>query len=134
MRIRAAIAAATILTFAAGAALADEINYAGYLTGATASPATPTHGKGNVLAQLDTESGQLDYTVDFSGLGGPATGAQFVIAGGQTLQASPSGGTLKVSDAQARDLRAGKWSFAVDTAAYPQGEIGARVTRSNSNF
>ena len=72
-----AITAAAILIFAAGAAHATIINFAAVLKGSSEVPPNTTAGKGEVSAQLDTDTRTFTYRVTYSGLTGPATGARF---------------------------------------------------------
>ena len=98
MRLKAAIAAAAILTFAAGAANADAQKYVARLTGAAEVPSNAATAKGDITAMLDTDTSELTYTVTYSGLSGPATGAGFHGPAGKAAEgpvvsaaASPAG-------------------------------------------
>ncbi len=140
MRLSAAIATAAILTFAAGAANADAQKYVARLTGAAEVPPATSSGAGLITAMLDTDTGQLDYTVTFSGLSGPATGAGFHGPAGKAAEApvtvpatgavSPISGTVKLTVQQTRDLNSGAWYFNIETAADPKGEIRGQLRRS----
>ena len=134
-----AITAAAILIFAAGAAHATIINFAAVLKGSSEVPPNTTAGKGEVSAQLDTDTQTFTYRVTYSGLTGPATGAHFhgpaapgvdapvVIAAKDP--ASPITGSAQLTDAQIADLKNGKWYFNVHTKATPAGEIRGQVRR-----
>ena len=139
MSLKAVIAAAAILTFAAGAANADAQKYVAHLTAGAEVPPTTTAAKGDISALLDTDTGQLSYTVTFSGLSGPATAADFHGPGGKTTEApvaaagagttSPISGVLKLTVQQTRDLNSGNWYFNVETGANPKGEIRGQLKR-----
>lgn len=141
MRIRAAIAAATLLMVAAGAANADEFKFKAILTGAAAIPSSPSPGRGEVTALVDTDTGEFNYTVIFSGLSGPVVAGEFrgpvgADAQGPVVAATPGGkapiqGSLTLTKAQLHDLRLGAWYFDVQTSAYPKGEIGGRLKRED---
>jgi hypothetical protein len=139
MRITAAIATAAILTFAAGAANADAQKYVAHLTAGAEVPPTTTAAKGDITAVLDIDTGELSYTVTFSGLSGPATAADFHGPAGKAAEApvvaagagttSPISGTVKLTLQQTRDLNSGNWYFNVDTSANPNGEIRGQLQR-----
>ena len=142
MRIQAAIATAAILTFAAaGAANADAQKYDARLTGAAEVPAATTPARGEITAMFDSDNGELSYTVTFSGLSGPVTGADFHGPAGRTAEgpvtyaaagtASPISGTIKLTVQQSRDLNAGAWYFNIETAANPKGEIRGQLRRDD---
>lgn len=130
MRLGLAIAGAAILTFSASAAIAAEQQYDGRLTG--------TAGAGHVHLDLDTDSGELDYTATFAGLTAPASAAGFhgpsktgdaplVISASVT--SSPISGVFKITTAQLRQLNAGLLWFQIDTAAR-RAALRGRITRS----
>ncbi len=139
MRLKAALAAAAILTFAAGAANADAQKYAAHLTGAAEVPSNAATAKGDITAMLDTDTGELSYTVTYSGLSGPATAAGFHGPAGKTAEgpvvaaaagaASPISGSVKLTVQQTRDLNSGAWYFNVETSANPKGEIRGQLRR-----
>lgn len=138
MRLKAAIAAAAILTFAAGAANADAQKYVAHLTGAAEVPSNTATAKGDISTLLDTDTGELSYTVTFSGLSGPSTAAGFYGPAGKTAEGpviaatgatSPISGTIKLTLQQTRDLNSGNWYFNVETSANPKGEIRGQLRR-----
>ena len=140
MNLKAILTTGAILAFAAGAAHAGIIDFAATLKGASEVPANTTTGKGELTAELDTNNRSLTYTVTYSGLTGPATGAHFhgpaapgadapvVIAA--TDAATPISGSATLTDAQIADLKDGKWYFNVHTKANPGGEIRGQVKRA----
>jgi hypothetical protein len=129
--------------FAAGfvtAASAATLEFHATMNGKSEVPPNQTAGTGDALATLDTTSKVLTYTVTFNNLTGPATAAHFhgpaapgVNAGvmvpiGGATPTSPVHGTATLTDAQIKDLEAGKWYVNVHTAANKGGEIRGQVT------
>jgi hypothetical protein len=121
-------------------ASAATIDFRADLTGKAEVPPTTSNGTGQVLATLDTDTKQLSYTMTYAGLSGPATAAHFhgpAAAGANagvavpigTNPASPTKGSVTLTDAQVRDLEAGNWYANVHTDANKAGEIRGQVTR-----
>ena len=135
-----AITAAAMLTLAAGAAHATVLHFGAALKGASEVPPNATAGRGELTADLDTDTKTLTYHVTYVGLTGPATGAYFhgpaapgvdapvVIAAKDP--ASPIDGSAQLTDAQIADLKGGKWYFNVHTKATPAGEIRGQLKRN----
>jgi hypothetical protein len=126
---------------AASSAYAESIKMEAKLDAAQEVP--PTDGKGTGTAQVtfDTETKKLDWTVEYSGLTGPATGAHFhgPAAPGENADvavplsgdlASPIKGSATLTDAQAADLEAGKYYVNVHTAANQGREIRGQVMKA----
>ena len=101
-------------------------------------PPTTSTGSGDVLATLDTATKKLSYTMTYMGLTGPATAAHF--HGPPPLSANagvavpigmppadPATGTVTLTDAQMKDLEAGKWYANVHTEANKGGEIRGQM-------
>jgi len=139
--VRVAIGA---LALAAGLAIApafaDSVKFKGSLKAAEEVPPNQSAGTGTLDATYDTASKQLNYTVNYSGLTGPATAAHFhgpaeagknagVVVPVQGSVASPIKGSATLTDAQAADLQAGKWYFNVHTDANKGGEIRGQVVK-----
>jgi hypothetical protein len=137
MMLKTAGAVAALLLFTAGAAHAATLHFMAMLSGPGEVPPNTTTGMGEVKASLDTETKAFNYAVTYSGLTGPGLAAHFhgpaepgsnappVVA--VMNAASPIKGVATLTDAQAADLRAGKWYFNVHTAAHPGGEIRGQV-------
>jgi hypothetical protein len=109
------------------------------LSGASEVPAVMTDATGKVEATLNAASNVLTWTVTYSGLSGPATGAHFhgpamagqnaaVVVPLSAPVASPITGSAALTPGQAADLIAGKWYVNVHTAANPGGEIRGQVS------
>jgi len=130
--------------FAAGwlsAASAAMIEYKATMNGKQEVPPNATTGSGDVLATLDTNTKKLSYTMTYMGLTGPATAAHFhgpAAAGANagvavpigTNPASPTSGSVTLTDAQMKDLEDGKWYANVHTEANKGGEIRGQMMRS----
>ena len=130
--------------FAAGlmtAASAAAVNYHATMTAKSEVPSNASTGSGDVLATLDTSKKTLTYTMTYMGLTGPAGAAHFhgpaapganagVAVPIGTNPASPTTGTVTLTDAQMKDLQAGKWYANVHTKANPGGEIRGQLMRS----
>ncbi len=139
MQLKALATATAIAMFTAGAASADIITFGAPLKGSSEVPPNASHGRGEVDAQLDTNTHTLSYTATYSGLSGPGTAAHFhgpahagEDAGVQVPvanPASPISGSATLTDAQISDLKDGKWYFNVHTAAIPGGEIRGQLRR-----
>ena len=134
---RTVLAAVATLAGLTGA-LADEVKYAAKLDGASETPAVDSKGSGAVDAKFDTGSKTLTWTIEYSGLSGPAVAAHFhgpapagkaagvmvPITGALT---SPIKGSAKLTDEQAKALSEGMMYFNVHTAAHKGGEIRGQL-------
>jgi len=141
MRTCLALASLSLLLAAASPARAEMINYAAELLGSDEVPPNDSMGKGKVDAIYDSTTKTLMWTVDYSGLSGPATAAHFhgpAAAGANagpivTLDpaklASPIKGEAKLTDEQANQLDKGMWYLNVHTAKHPPGEIRGQLMR-----
>jgi hypothetical protein len=125
----------------AGVAQADRITFKADLSGASEVPPVASTGKGSATATLDTATKTLTWTVDYSGLSGPATAAHIhgpaapganagVLVPFSGDLASPIKGSATLTDAQVSDLEAGKWYVNLHTAANKPGEIRGQLLRT----
>ena len=138
-RLAAALTIGTMLA-TASPALAEMVKMTATLDAAQEVPSNDSAGKGTADVTFDTESKKLDWTLEYSGLTGDATGAHFhgpADAGANADVAVPiedpkSGakGSATLTDAQATDLMAGKYYINVHTAAHPDGEIRGQVQKA----
>lgn len=121
-------------------ASAATLQYKATMTGKSEVPPNSTTGSGDVLATLNTNTKNLSYTMTFGGLTGPATAAHFHGPAGPgqnagvavpigTNPASPTSGSVTLTDQQMKDLEAGKWYANVHTAANKGGEIRGQLVR-----
>ena len=137
---RASLLAAIVTVGYLSAASAAMVDYRATMNGKSEVPPTTSTGTGDVTATLNTDTKQLNYTMTYSGLTGPATAAHFHGPAGPGQNAgvavpignnppSPSKGTVTLTDAQMQDLEAGKWYANVHTAANKGGEIRGQMER-----
>ena len=138
---RTSLLAAAFTVGCLSAASAAAIDYRATLSGKSEVPPTTSNGSGDVLATLDTASKKLSYTLTYLGLSGPATAAHFhgpaaagvyagVVVPIGTNPASPSTGSVTLTDAQMKDLEAGNWYANVHTDANKGGEIRGQLMRA----
>ena len=108
------------------------------LSGANEVPPVMSAATGTLVVALNPSTNVLNWTVSYSGLSGPVTGAHFhgpAMAGQNAgvvvpltgSMSSPITGTATLTPAQAADLAAGKWYVNLHTAANPGGEIRGQV-------
>ena len=77
MHGRTVVAMAAVMSLVAGAASAGILNFGAILRSGYELPPNASYGRGDLTAQVDTRTGQLDYTVSFTGLSGTPTAARF---------------------------------------------------------
>jgi hypothetical protein len=122
------------------AAAAAAIDFHATMNSKSEVPPTNSTGSGEVQATLNTDTKQLNYTITYTALTGPATAAHFhgpATTGENAGVAvpigkdppSPSKGTVTLTDAQMNDLEAGKWYANVHTEANKGGEIRGQMVR-----
>lgn len=105
------------------------------LNGAQEVPPNQTHGNGTAQATLDGNT--LHYTVEYSGLSGPATAAHIhgpadpnhnaPVVIPFANPASPIKGTAPLNEQQQADLKSGKYYVNVHTQQNPAGEIRGQL-------
>jgi hypothetical protein len=135
------LVAGCFAAFAATAsAKAETLDYSAILKGSTEVPANTTAGNGSVNANIDTATRKMSYTVDYTGLTGPATAAHFhgpaaaganappIVTVSGDLK-SPIKGEATLTDAQLKDFADGKIYFNVHTDANKNGEIRGQLAR-----
>ena len=135
---RTSLLAAALAVGFLSAASAATIDFRATMSGKAEVPPTTSTGSGDVLATLDTASKKLNYTMTYIGLSGPATAAHFhgpattgenagVVVPIGTNPANPTTGSATLTDAQIKDLEAGKWYANVHTDANKGGEIRGQI-------
>jgi CHRD domain-containing protein len=101
-----------------------------------------SQSKGTATASLDTATQVLTWTVDYSGLSGPATAAHIhgpadpganagIVVPFTGNLASPIKGSATLTDAQIAQLEAGKWYVNIHTDANKGGEIRGQLVRAS---
>ena len=121
------------------AAQAEQINFKSDLAPATG---VSSSGKGAATASLDTNTKTLTWTVDYSGLSGPATAAHIhgpadpganagIVVPFSGNLASPIKGSATLTDAQIAQLEAGKWYVNIHTEANKPGEVRGQLVRAS---
>jgi hypothetical protein len=122
-----------------GAAQAEQIQFKADLGPA---PGVASSGKGAATVSLDTNTKILTWTVDYSGLSGPATAAHIhgpadpganagIVVPFTGNLASPIKGSATLTDAQIAQLEAGKWYVNIHTEANKPGEIRGQLVRAS---
>jgi hypothetical protein len=121
-----------------GTALADPIKFKADLA---PGPGVASSGKGTATASLDTNTKTLTWTVDYSGLSGPATAAHIhgpadpganagIVVPFTGNITSPIKGSATLTDAQIAQLEAGKWYVNIHTEANKPGEIRGQLVQA----
>ena len=135
--------AVTLCVLASGTAFADTVALKADLEPSSEVPPRVSHGHGALNATLDTSTHQLQWTITYEGLSGPATAAHFhgPAPVGQNAKvqvpipksslASPIKGKATLTEQQATDLTGGQWYFNIHTAQNPSGEIRGQITPAN---
>ena len=106
------------------------------LSGATQVPPNASSGTGQATIKLDGD--MLSWSITYSGLSGPVTGAHFhgpapaganagVVLPFAGSLASPIVGSKQLTPAQIAQLKGGLWYANLHTAANPGGEIRGQV-------
>jgi len=127
-----------VLLLSMGLAEAEQVQFKASL--APASGVTSS-GKGSATASLDTTTKMLTWTVDYSGLSGPASAAHIhgpadpganapIVVPFTGNLATPIKGSATLTDAQIQQLEAGKWYVNIHTEANKGGEIRGQLVRS----
>jgi len=127
-----------VLLLSIGLAQAEQVQFKASL--APASGVTSS-GKGSATASLDTTTKMLTWTVDYSGLSGPASAAHIhgpadpganapIVVPFTGNLATPIKGSATLTDEQIQQLEAGKWYVNIHTEANKGGEIRGQLVRS----
>jgi CHRD domain len=135
--VRLAVIVALMLGLAVPA-FAEIVTFEVALSGANQVPPADTAGNGLLVAQFDTDTRLLSWTVTYSGLTGAPTAAHFhgpaelginagVTVGLQGDLTSPINGEAVLTAEQAADLLAGLLYLNIHTAAFPAGEIRGQL-------
>lgn len=133
--------AVTAFVLAVSPACARMIVLSATLDGQKQVPPVETAGKGTAEISYDADNRQLDWTVTYGGLSGPATAAHFHGPAGpgenaapvisfKAPLASPASGSATLTEEQAKELLDGKFYINIHTAAHKDGEIRGQVTKA----
>jgi CHRD domain len=139
--MRAYLVFAALAAFAVSPALAETLHFKATLTGPAETPPTDSKGTGTVDATYDDATKTLGWTINYSGLTGPAIAAHFhgPAAAGTAAPIevpltgsldSPIKGSATLTDAQAKDLTSGMMYFNIHTAAHKPGEIRGQMEKA----
>jgi len=131
------------LLLSGASALALKIPIQASLSGGGEVPANASPAKGLMTGVFDTDTGTLEWSVTYSGLSSAPIGAHFhgpvsylgltpeenapIQVGTPGNLASPFHGVAKIDDAQAKDLKDGRWYFNLHSKTFPAGEIRGPV-------
>jgi hypothetical protein len=141
MKLKLLAAAAALSMMTAAGAQAATVHYMATLDGKSEVPANAEKGTGMVMADLDTATKVLNYTVTYKDLTGPATAAHFhagapgangppvVPVPASAMSAGQMKGTATLTDAQIAQFDAGGVYFNIHTAAHGPGEIRGQVMK-----
>jgi hypothetical protein len=135
----AALAVAAVLA-SSGFSLAEEQRFMADLSGASEVPPNDSGGTGTANITYDTDSKELAWTIEYSGLTGPVTAAHFH---GPAAEGENAGvavpievaegtmeGSVTLNDEQAGHLAEGMLYVNIHTDAHPDGEIRGQVKES----
>jgi hypothetical protein len=120
---------------------AETIQYKATLTGPAETPPTDSKGTGTLAATFDTDTKKLEWTVEYSGLTGPAVAAHFhgpaPVGKAAPIEVplkapldSPMKGSAILTDSQAKDLTDGNMYFNIHTAEHKPGEIRGQMGKA----
>ena len=139
--MRAYLVLAALAAFSVSPALAETMHFKATLTGPAETPPTDSKGTGTVDATYDDATKTLGWTINYSGLTGPAIAAHFhgPAAAGTAAPIevplkgsldSPIKGSATLTDAQAKDLTSGMMYFNIHTAEHKPGEIRGQMEKA----
>lgn len=143
MKFATFLSIAVLAASAASPAFAEVIRLRADLSARNEVPANASSGRGTMTASIDTDTRQLSWRLEWTGLSGPSTAMHFhgpAESGANAGVAVPIpsapaesaivGGQATLTEAQLADLMAGRWYVNIHTAANPGGEIRGQVTRA----
>ena len=139
--MRSILVLAALAAFAVSPAFAETLHFKAQLSGPVETPPTDSKGVGTVDATFDPATKTLDWTVDYSGLTGPALAAHFHGPAAPGVAApievpltgsldSPIKGSATLTDSQAKDLMDGKMYFNIHTAEHKPGEVRGQMEKA----
>jgi hypothetical protein len=117
-------------------AIAEEMKFTAELAGAQEVPPVETEATGSADITYDTESMELSWTIEHSGLSGDVTAAHFHGPAAEGENAGPivpiemsdlAEGSATLDETQANSLMEGMLYVNLHTAEHPDGEIRGQV-------
>ena len=139
--MRKVLVLAALASFAALPAYAETMHFKADMAGPTETPPTDSKGTGTVDATYDSATKMLTWTIDYSGLSGPATAAHFhgPAPAGKPAPVevpikgsleSPIKGSATLTAAEAKNLMDGMMYFNIHTAEHKPGEIRGQLEKA----
>jgi hypothetical protein len=138
MKRRTVLAGAFVAVLSVSGAVAQTTSYKVTLKGSEEVPANNSKGTGTADLTYDQKTKLLKWKVTYSGLTGPTTaghihgpaepGKNAPVAIPFAKVDSPIEGSATLTDAQAADLKAGKFYINIHTAENKGGEIRGQLT------
>jgi len=122
-------------------AQAEMVNLGADLSSRNEVPPNPSSANGRADIRLDTTSGNLSWTINYSGLSAPLSAAHFhgpastganagvIVPIANAGASAPLSGMATLSPTQVADVLAGRWYVNLHTATNPGGEIRGQVVR-----
>ncbi|MBV9862292.1 MAG: CHRD domain-containing protein [Alphaproteobacteria bacterium] len=137
-------AGAAALALVCASAQAASLTFKAALNGASEVPPTNSSGTGSATVTVDNATKKVSWTVQYSGLSGPATAAHIhcgaapganagvavPLTGAGAPPASPLQGSATMTDAQLSDLTAGRCYVNIHTDANKGGEIRGQLAQA----
>jgi CHRD domain-containing protein len=120
---------------------AEMVNLGADLSARNEVPPNTSSGNGRADIRLDTTSGNLSWTINYSGLTAPLSAAHFhgpaaaganagvIVPIANAGASAPLTGMATLSPTQVADVLAGRWYVNVHTSTNPGGEIRGQVVR-----
>lgn len=104
----------------------------------TASLAGESPARGSLTANYSPSRRLLSWQLSYGNLSGPITWAEFrgpdiegadsaIVSINSQIEGNPHPGGATLTDQQASDLIAGRWSVVIKTEKYPAGELKGAV-------
>ena len=139
--MRKVLALAALATFVALPAYAETMHFKAEMAGSTETPPNDSKGTGTVEATYDTATKMLTWTIDYSGLSGPATAAHFhgpapvgkpapIEVPIKGALGSPIKGSATLTETEAKNLEDGMMYFNIHTAEHKPGEIRGQMEKA----
>ena len=122
-------------------AYAEMVNLGADLSARSQVPPNASSATGRADIRLDTTSGNLSWTINYSGLTAPLSAAHFhgpaavganagvIVPIANAGASSPLTGMATLSPTQVADVLAGRWYVNIHTSNNPGGEIRGQVVR-----